>query len=226
MESITRKKALSKGLLITVMFLAVLSAKVHSVEAKQISEDQRTEKSGYVYDKSGRLKEVIYENGKVICYEYDANGNIINITMQEREPEEISTEDPRSTLENENYYLKVFQLNGWNRLQRVQFEKNLTLKQISQLRKVRAVIKNLKASGGGKIKLNIKKIKNVTGYEIKYATNKKFKKEKKVCITGTMKQLRLKSGKKYYIKARGYYINSEGKKINTKYSKVKIIKVK
>lgn len=87
-------------------------------------------------------------------------------------------------------------------------------------------IKNIK---GRKVKISWKKIKNVTGYQIVYGTNKKCSKNKKTIKTSssvttkTIKKLIKK--KVYYFKVRTYsYIN--GKLIYGKWSKVKKVKIK
>lgn len=59
-----------------------------------------------------------------------------------------------------------------------------------------------------------KKIKNISGYEIKYSTNRKFKNSKiiKISKKRTKKTIKnLKQGKKYYIKIRGVNKKSKGK---------------
>ena len=64
--------------------------------------------------------------------------------------------------------------------------------------------------------------KNVSGYEIQYSTNKKFRNAKIVCVTGGKKKsvtlTGLKSGKKYYIRIRTYK-KSGGKKYNSAWSR-------
>ena len=75
---------------------------------------------------------------------------------------------------------------------------------------------------GKKIKLTLKKVKNATGYEIQYATNKKFKKAK----TKKVKKLKvtlkkLKKKKKYFIRVRAFNKTTKGA-----WSKVKKVKVK
>ena len=69
-----------------------------------------------------------------------------------------------------------------------------------------------------------KKKSNITGYQIQYSTNSKFKKgNKSIKIknakTGSKKITKLKSNKKYYVRIRTY----KGKKYS-KWSKVKSIK--
>ena len=75
-----------------------------------------------------------------------------------------------------------------------------------------------------------KTAKDVTGYEIQLATDKKFKKNKKTVKVNkknaskkTVKKL--KSKKKYYVRVRSYKIVN-GKKVYGKWSKVKTVKTK
>ncbi len=75
-----------------------------------------------------------------------------------------------------------------------------------------------------------KTAKDVTGYEIQLATDKKFKKNKKTVKVNkknaskkTVKKL--KSKKKYYVRVRSYKIVN-GKKVYGKWSKVKSVKTK
>lgn len=91
-------------------------------------------------------------------------------------------------------------------------------------------IKSLKSTAKGSMTVKLRKDKKVTGYQIWYSASRKFKKAVKVNITGKSKVTKkfarkLKSGRKYYVKARSY------KKIGrTKYfggwSRVRKVKVK
>ena len=80
-----------------------------------------------------------------------------------------------------------------------------------------------------KIKLSIKKVENSTGYELRVATSKKFKKTlykksyKKVAFT--LKSKKLANKKKLYIKVRAYVLDGTNK-IYGKWSKVKKVKIK
>lgn len=71
--------------------------------------------------------------------------------------------------------------------------------------------------------------KNVKGYLLQYATNKKFKKAKKLVVKGgkkTSKTIKkLKARKKYYVRIRTYNVVN-GKKVYSSWSKVKIEKTK
>ncbi len=75
-----------------------------------------------------------------------------------------------------------------------------------------------------------KQTKNVTGYQIQYALNKKFTKKKKMITikknkTVKKKIKKLKGGKKYFVRIRTY--RKKGKKTYySKWSGVKTVKVK
>lgn len=73
-----------------------------------------------------------------------------------------------------------------------------------------------------------KKVSGAKGYELVYATDKKFKKNKKtVTFTGTSKTIKkLKVGKTYYVKVRAYKLDSTKSRVNGKYSSVKKITIK
>ena len=93
-----------------------------------------------------------------------------------------------------------------------------------------AKVKKVKISAKKtKVTVTWKKNKKAKGYEISYATNKKFKKASKVNVkknNKTKKVLtKIKSNKVYYIKVRAYVIVN-GKKVYGKYSKVRKIRSK
>lgn len=90
----------------------------------------------------------------------------------------------------------------------------------------RATIKSAKNIKGKKVKLTFKKVSRAVGYQVKYATNKKFKKAK----TKTSKKLtltikKLKKKKTYYFRARAYVLDGKTKKYGS-WSKIKKVKVK
>lgn len=77
-----------------------------------------------------------------------------------------------------------------------------------------------------KVKVTWKKVSNSLGYQIQYATNKKFKKAKKKTVKSTFVTLKkLKKKKTYFIRIRAYKI-VVGKKVYGKWSSVKKVKVK
>ncbi|MBO5303708.1 MAG: fibronectin type III domain-containing protein [Lachnospiraceae bacterium] len=82
----------------------------------------------------------------------------------------------------------------------------------------------VKKIGNRKVKLSWKRNKKVTGYQIQYATNKKFtKNKKKITLKKNKKNKytikKLKAGKKYYFRVRAYK-TVNGKKYYSKWSKV------
>ena len=79
----------------------------------------------------------------------------------------------------------------------------------------------------GKVKLTFKKVKGADGYEIRYATNKKFKKSKKITVKSPKATLKkLKKGKKYFVKIRAFKRNAASQKVYGAFSKVVKINLK
>ena len=89
-------------------------------------------------------------------------------------------------------------------------------------------IKSLKKLGKKALSLKWKKIKGVSGYEVKYALNKKFTKGKKVkdIKKASVKLNKLKKKKTYYVSVRAYVLAPDGEKVYGEWSKVKKIKFK
>lgn len=101
-------------------------------------------------------------------------------------------------------------------------KENVSAKKVSGFK-----VKNTK---GKKAKLTWKKLNNVSGYQIMYATNKKFSKGKKTVnikkAKTTSKLIKnLKKKKTYYFKIRAYK-NVSGKKNYGTWSKVQSVKIK
>lgn len=113
------------------------------------------------------------------------------------------------------------------------------IKQYNQFKKKRLTVKSLKSIKTKKkyyLRIQIRQLKKrgiygETGYQIRYATNSKFKKAKKLRIKRsksgvvTTKKWKVKKGKTYYVKVRAFLITKKGKVIYSRYSKVKKIKV-
>ncbi len=77
------------------------------------------------------------------------------------------------------------------------------------------------------VTINWEEVNGASGYQIKYATNKKLKKAKTVKSSSPTKKLsNLKKGKKYYYKVRAYKKGNDGKTFYSKWSKVKKFKTK
>lgn len=100
---------------------------------------------------------------------------------------------------------------------------------ISGVTKISAPASPKAKKGKKSFKLSWKKVSNASGYEITYATDSKFKKNKKICkvnkgktTSATIKKL--KAGKTYYVKIRAYQ-NVNGKKVYSGYTKTIKVKV-
>ena len=85
------------------------------------------------------------------------------------------------------------------------------------------VVKNQKKF---KVKVIWKKLTNISGYQIQYAPNKKFKKAKSKTVKSTSVTLKkLKKKKTYFVRVRAYKL-VDGKKVYGKWSAVKKVKIK
>lgn len=89
-----------------------------------------------------------------------------------------------------------------------------------------SVKKVVRSKNNRKIKINIKKVKGVTGYQIKYSTNKKLKKAKTVTTKSVKKTLKKLKKKTYYIQVRAYVVKSGNVKVTGDWSKIKKVKVR
>ena len=84
----------------------------------------------------------------------------------------------------------------------------------------------LKISGKHKVKATWKKLTNVSGYQLQYAPNKKFKKAKSKTVKSSSVTLKkLKKKKTYFVRVRAYKL-ANGKKVYGKWSSVKKVKIK
>lgn len=89
-----------------------------------------------------------------------------------------------------------------------------------------SVKKVVRSKNNRNIKINIKKVKGVTGYQIKYSTNKKLKKAKTVTTKSAKKTLKKLKKKTYYIQVRAYVVKSGNVKVTGDWSKIKKVKVR
>ena len=97
--------------------------------------------------------------------------------------------------------------------------KKVTVKRVTIKKAVR---------GKKKFTVYFKKLGGVSGYQLQYATNSKFKKAKTVKLKRTLTKKtvkKLKSKKKYYVRIRAYK-KAGGKTYYGKWSKTKTVKVK
>ena len=91
----------------------------------------------------------------------------------------------------------------------------------------KVVIKSIKKKGRNSVKITWKKQKNISGYQIRYAANAKFKKAKVKKVSSKKTSVivkKLSSGKMYRFRIRSF-VKSDGKKIYGKYSNVKKYKL-
>ena len=90
----------------------------------------------------------------------------------------------------------------------------------------KVVLLSVKNIHGKKISIKWRKNKTAKGYQIQYATNKKYRKAKKITTSKTKYTIKkLKKKKTYYVRVRAYTVNN-GKKVYGKWSKVKKVKIK
>jgi hypothetical protein len=94
-----------------------------------------------------------------------------------------------------------------------------------------AKVKGVKATSAKSGKLTVKytKLAQADGYQIQYSTNKNFKNsvsKTTVKKSVTSKTLKVKAGKKYYVRVRAYVKASDGSKVYGAFSKTANVKVK
>lgn len=77
-----------------------------------------------------------------------------------------------------------------------------------------------------RIRIKWRKLKQVKGYQVRYATNKKMKKAKIKTVAKNKFVIKKAKNKKYYIQVRAYRVDAAGKKIVGKWSKKKVVKIK
>ena len=92
----------------------------------------------------------------------------------------------------------------------------------------KSAIKTAKRSQNNKkLKLTLKKVRDIDGYQIKYSTSKKFTKKttKTIKVKGTTKTIKKLKKKTYYVKVRAYK-KVNGKPYYSKWSTVKKVKIR
>ena len=83
-------------------------------------------------------------------------------------------------------------------------------------------VKNIR---GRKVVVKWKNVVGISGYQIQYATNKKYKRQKKQSLKKTICYQKLRKKKTYYIRVRAYTVYN-GKTVYGRWSKVKKVKIK
>lgn len=90
----------------------------------------------------------------------------------------------------------------------------------------KTTISKLNNTKSKKLSVKIKKVSDANGYEVSYATNKKFKSAKKqITVKTTITLKNMKKGKTYYVRVRAYKLDSVGEKVYGKWSKIKKMKI-
>lgn len=209
---------------------------IHIVYAEEKKEDVIQ----YFYDSLGRVVSVVYPDGTKITYTYDKNGNILSCKTEKNDddsgggkmPEQPGSSDGQTTTEKTEVTKKPTVSTALHYT-------STEIKKYNQFKNRKGKIKSLKIVKKNKkyyLKITVNKILSPgaygeKGYQIKYATNKRFKKASTINLKRTRKSLNNKTwkgkkGKTYYVKVRGYMKTKTGKTIYTKYSEIKKIKVK
>lgn len=241
-----KKRMIRKFVIVLGMMVVIYIHNVHTITQVYAQSIQ------YTYDSIGRVILVTYPNGTTIEYQYDADGNIkvIEKGKKNTNKDDSSNLQTGTTTDSSNNNSSVS-----NELETTVKENisDLTdvvhptslhetaedIKVYNKFKKRKPVIKSLKQiRKRNKLYLTIQirkiaKLENYAeGYQIKYATNKKFKKSKSIIVNKhikksiTKKKWKVKKKRTYYVKVRAYITTKTGNKIYTKYSKVKKIKIK
>ena len=188
----------------------------------------------YTYDSLGRVKTATYPGKMILTYIYDKNGNLCDIQKEildtggaqsgtTQHPETTKKPNPSSSVQITIDWSKdpivVIDPNDW------QHSMEKELQAYNKFKKRTPVIKSLKQSEKKKkryLKIKIKKLPRTgtyleTGYQIQYATNKKFKKAKSVTVKRskkksiTSKKWTVKKKKTDYVRLRAYLVTKTGK---------------
>ena len=155
----------------------------------------------------------------------------INIPMKKEnadvKPEEtpIPTIKPTAAPNNtETPNQKMTEKPNEQGIQQQEQTSDITTDTVGKINKIKGLaVKNQKKL---KVKAAWKKLTNVSGYQIQYATNKKFKKAKSKTVKSTSVTLKkLKKKKTYFVRVRAYKL-ANGKKVYGKWSSVKKVKIK
>lgn len=156
-----------------------------------------------------------HEAGDLDFEDWNTGGN------KETNTNEETTKKIQQTTTNKNTNQKVEESVATS-------NRNGNTVQVKKPGKVKIVSATKSNAKSVRAKIRLKKIKGVSGYQVKYSYNKKLKKS--LTKTKNYKKnkiilKKLKAEKKYYIKARAY-VKSGNKKVYGSWSKKKIVRVK
>lgn len=110
----------------------------------------------------------------------------------------------------------------------VTVSKNIAIKVFKKSLKTKVISATRPKKTAKTARVTLKKVKKAKGYQVQYSTNKKFKKSKTrtiKCKKYKFTIIKLKSGKKYYVRARAYG-RYKGKTYYSAWSTRKVIKIK
>ena len=135
----------------------------------------------------------------------------------------------------ETYFICYYELNGGevvitpNPAPQPSTQNDTTTAQTEVAKPKSTNTKKIKAAKKA-VSVQWKKVGGVKGYQVQVATDKKFKKNKKIVTVKKQKTTKttvkkLKAKKKYYVRIRTYKI-ANGKKVYSAWSKVKSVKTK
>lgn len=233
------KKLLIRGILAAMLSAVFMGGRTEGI----VRAAGQTEKTAieYSYDSLGRVSRVVYPDGKLIIYTYDANGNLLGVEKTTLEEEKQKGESGKPAGGHLPIVYEGHRPFSIQNAQGIVLNLRYTAKDVKNYNKFKKKIPKIKSitckTSRKKYSLSIR-IQQVnargsygeTGYEIRYSESSKFKSSKKVTVSRrkkgkyTGKSWNVKKGKTYYVKVRAYMKTKTGKKIYTKYSKVKKIK--
>ncbi|MGN1123370.1 MAG: fibronectin type III domain-containing protein [Eubacterium sp.] len=130
------------------------------------------------------------------------------------------------------YNIQSTQINPVDNSEKTQTSQNTIKSNSSKLTDKITSISSLKSNKKA-FTVTVKKVKDISGYQVQYSTDKNFKKN---CKTANIKNnktsatvKKLKSGKKYYVRVRTYKtikLNGKSTKLYSPWSKTKAVKTK
>ena len=188
---------------------------------------------------SGDGKVTLKKGGKAIIYAYTKGTGRYSPTEMQITIQVVDLRTPKITafkltkIENNFDGYRLYFTVTWKGVanadyfDRTTYQASLTAAKTTSPKTSITSLKNL---SGKKMKIKWRKKSSVTGYQIQYATNKKFTKGKKtVTISGkntTLKKIsKLKKKKTYYVRIRTYKKVS-GKKYYSGWSTVKKVRIR
>ncbi len=88
------------------------------------------------------------------------------------------------------------------------------------------VLKKVKNVRGRRMQANLKRVSGANGYEIRVATNRKFRKAQKSTTSSTVFSFYNLKRRTYFVSVRAYKYGDGGKRVYSKWSKVKKVRIR